>query len=460
MDPRRSSTRRPHTRYCRLLLAVSLAAPSCTRTAPDDDKIHLTYWEKWVRFEGQTMQAIVNEFNASQDRIVVHMTTFGPVDRKTLLATAGGNPPDLAGMWAPQVASQADRDALTPLDEFMERDGISRDHWLPVYRDLSVVRGKMYAIPTTPTAMALHWNKALFRAAGLDPERPPRTLAELDELAHRLTRFDAEGNIIQMGFLPYEPDWYVWGLGPWFGGTLFDGEKITANHPLNVAALDWVQSYSRRYGPEKIKRFLSGFGNFASPQNAFFSGKLAMAFHGVWLDNYISQFAPGLDYGVAPFPRTPHGPENFSIADMDVLVIPAGVPPERREAAWQFLKFVASQSITEKLCLGQRKNTPLAKVSPEFIARHPHPAIELFIELSRSPNVTHLPQMGIWTRYEVEIRTACERMRLLQTNPKTGRPFTAKEVLDDVQARMSTAWERHMQSLRLHHPEEVAHVTN
>jgi ABC-type glycerol-3-phosphate transport system substrate-binding protein len=140
-----------------LLIALTSAlCASCVRQTPDDGKIHLQYWEKWVRFEGEAMQRVVDAFNASQDRIVVHMETFGPVDRKTLLATAGGNPPDVVGMWAPQVASHADHQALTPLDEFMIRDGIPREHWLPVYIDVCTVRGKVYAVPTTPTTLALY----------------------------------------------------------------------------------------------------------------------------------------------------------------------------------------------------------------------------------------------------------------------------------------------------------------
>ncbi len=436
-----------------MILLIALACipcASCIRQAPDDGRVHLQYWEKWVRFEGQAMQRVVDAFNASQDRIVVHMEAFGPVDRKTLLATAGGNPPDIVGMWAPQVASHADHQALAPLDDFMARDGLTEDHWIPVYIDLCTVRGKVYAVPTTPTTMALYWNKALFRAAGLDPERPPRTLSELDDMARHLTRFDAEGNIVQMGFLPWEPDWYVWGLGPWFGGQLFDGRRVTANDPRNVEAFDWLQSYAREYGAGRVKRFMSGFGTFASPQNAFFAGKVAMGFHGVWLHNYITQYAPGMEYGAAPWPKTPNGPENFSIADMDVLVMPAGLSRERQEAAWQFIKFVSSQPAMELLNLGQRKNSPLARISDGFIANHPHPFIQLFVDMSRSPNVIHLPQMGIWVRYEAELRTAAERLRLLEINPKTRRPYTAREVLDDVQKRIELAWQRHQESIARH----------
>lgn len=445
-------SRRARVRFgaglCALVMGSALL--SCVRDPAPDGKIHLTYWEKWVRFEGRAMQLVVDAFNASQDRIVVHMETFGPVDRKTLLAAAGGNPPDLVGMWAPQVASHADHNALTPLDAYMARDGITRDHWLPVYVDLCTLRGRMWAVPTTPTTLALHWNKAMFRAAGLDPDRPPRTLAELDDFARKLTRYDAAGNITQMGFLPWEPDWYIWGIGPWFGGQLFDGLYVSANHPLNVEAFDWLQSYPRTYGAAKIKRFTSGFGSFASPQNAFFSGKVAMIFHGVWLHNYITQFAPGMEYGVAPYPRTPHGPAGFSIADMDVLVIPAGVPGDRRDAAWEFLRYVSSQPAMETLNTLQRKTTPLTQVSEAFLQHHPHPYIRVFDELSRSPNIVHLPQMGIWVRYEAELRAAAERLWLMETNPATRRPYTAREVLDEVQTHMGQAWERHCQSRARH----------
>src|SRR5262245_40876872 len=56
---------------------VLLLLASCVRETPDDGKIHLQYWEKWVRFEGEAMQRVVDAFNSSQDRIVVHMQAFG-----------------------------------------------------------------------------------------------------------------------------------------------------------------------------------------------------------------------------------------------------------------------------------------------------------------------------------------------------------------------------------------------
>ena len=431
-----------------LFLAGILLVLGCNPSTPEDGKLHVDYWEKWARLEGQAMQRVVDDFNRSQDRIVVHMHVLGALDKKLLAATAGGNPPDVAGLWAPMIVPFADRGVLTPLDDHLRKDGIGRDHWVKVYADLCTYRDTLWAVPTTPSAVALYWNKAMFRDAGLDPERPPRTLRELDEMAEQLTEFDASGEISQMGFLPTEPNWFMPSYGMWFGGSLFDLDtrQINAKTPGMIAALEWVQDYSRRYGVEPIKRFSSGFGNFASAQNPFFSGKLAMVFQGVWMHAFITQYAPGMDYGVAPWPRTPNGPEGFTMADTDVLVIPAGVPEHRREAAWEFMRYVISQQAIEKLCLGQRKHTPLSKVSDAFLKQHPHPYAGLFIDLSKSPGVSIYPQIAIWTQYDAEIRSMFEKMRLLETNPATGQAYTPEEALDDVQARMETAWERHRQS--------------
>lgn len=477
VDPRTSHIRRRLGGWLALaggaLIAAALFA-GCVRTEPDDGKIHLTYWEKWERFEREAMQRVVDDFNASQDRIVVHMHTFGSIDRKILAATAGGNPPDVAGLWMPYVVPFAERGVLAPLSPFLERDNIRADHWINVYAEMCTYQGTMWAVPTTPSATALYWNKALFRQAGLDPDRPPRTIAELDEMAEKLTRYGEDGRILQMGFLPTEPDWFVPAYGAWWGGPPVQGceggkvqkwesdvsslaalpaspgrTRITANAPGHVEALEWIASYSRKYGVDRLKRFSSGFGNFASPQNPFFSGELAMVLHGVWLHSYISQYAPGMDYGAAPWPKTPHGPENFSLAEADVLIIPAGLPETRREAAWEFVRFVISQHGMETLNLGQRKNTPLNEVSDGFVENHPHRYIELFIDLSRGPGIWHYPKIGIWNRYSSEIRAAVEKMRYLEINPATGRPFTAQEALDIVQNRIGSAWNRYQESLAL-----------
>ncbi|MBC8039713.1 MAG: extracellular solute-binding protein, partial [Opitutaceae bacterium] len=153
-----------------LVLCASGCRPAAQQPKP---RIQLSYWEKWTGFEAAAMQATVDAFNASQDRIQVNFVSTTQVDRKLLVATAGGDPPDLAGIWLATVASFADRDALMPLDDFIRAEGVEPETWLqrysPAYADVGRLAGRTYALPSTTTATALHWNNALFRAAGLDP---------------------------------------------------------------------------------------------------------------------------------------------------------------------------------------------------------------------------------------------------------------------------------------------------
>ncbi|HRR83081.1 MAG TPA: extracellular solute-binding protein, partial [Planctomycetota bacterium] len=281
--------------------AVLLAGCGAEKSA---GPVKITYWEKWTKFEGQACADMVAAFNRKyQGRIEVERITISQIERKLLVAIAGGTPPDVAGSYAFCVAPYADRNALEPLSDRLQAAGMSRDDYVPVYWDLCEHRGRMWALPTTPATVALHWNKRLFRDAGLDPEKPPKTIAELDALAEKLTKRDADGNLTQVGFLPQEPGWWNWSWPFWFGGKLWNGrDTITADDPANVKAFEWIQSYSKKYGVDDIRRFASGFGNFSSPQNAFLSGKVAMEIQGVWMHNFIDMYAPGMEWGAAAFP--------------------------------------------------------------------------------------------------------------------------------------------------------------
>jgi ABC-type glycerol-3-phosphate transport system substrate-binding protein len=437
---------------------VALLLASCQQS---DGKVHITYWEKWTGAEAEAMQKVVDQFNRSQDKIVVEYLSVSRVDQKTLVATAGGDPPDVAGLWIQNIYSFADHDALLPLDDFIRREGVTTREWLSryysVYADMCEYQGKVWALPSTPTTYALHWNKAMFRAAGLDPERPPRTVQELDAFSERLTKTDPKtGEILELGFLPQEPGWISWAYAQWFGGQLWDGREITlAKRPENLEAYRWVERYSKKYGLDRIKAFTSGFGNFASPQNPFFDGKIAMVFQGVWMNNFIRQFAPGMEYGVAPMPTAAPGLERFTVADADMLMIPRG--SKHPDQAWEFIKFVSSHNPEassqkelrgmELVCYLQEKNSPLSHWSPFFTESHPHPFIGLFRGLAESENAIHSPKIGIWQEYGREVNSVFENVRLLLESPP--------EALQFAQRRVSDSWKIHRESLVRRHPEAI-----
>ncbi|MCZ7645031.1 MAG: extracellular solute-binding protein [Planctomycetota bacterium] len=429
-----------------------------------DEAVHLIYWEKWNNFEGEAMQACVNAFNAHSEeawlwghperiegaadrsaapprpghvnarrwakyadatyrqgflspdgrRIHVHMLSVSQVNKKTRLAVSGGNPPDVAGLWSRDVPVFAQYNAALPLDDWIARDGPDPAEYHKCYWDMCVYEGRTWALLTTPATIALHWNKELFAAAGLDPERPPRTLEELDEFNAKLTKRDAQGRIMQMGFLPTEPGWWNYAWGNWFGGRHVsdDGRTILCDTQPWLDAYAWLNRMADFYGRSEVKAFQGAMGNFDSPENGFISGKVAMVIQGVWMANFIRNYNPSMSWGAAPFPAPAAAPGNpVTIAQADVLIVPRDCP--HPEEAWRFVRFVNSRDEPndpdaeidgmEILCLGQGKHSPFKTATRAFLQDHPHERLQVFVDLAASRHAIIEPLMPMWEEY----RRAC-----------------------------------------------------
>ena len=381
------------------------------------------------------MRAVVDDFNASQNRVFVDYSSVSQMDRKLMLATSGGVPPDVAGIYGRALPVYAESNALTPLDRLAARHGIKREQYIDVFWKICSYREHLWGLPTTPGCLALVWNKKLFREAGLDPDQPPRSLAELEQFNARLVKRRPDGHLAAVGHLPADPGWYdeIWGW--WFGGRLWDGDRtITANAPENVAAYDWIASYPKRFGASDLLTFRSGAGNFASSQNAFFTGRVAMILQGPWIYNFIKNFAPpDFEWGVAAFPSAlGDGLKDVTMVETDALVIPAGA--KHPAEAFEFIRYVSSQGPMEKLCLAQRKFSPLRECSPAFFQNHPNPYIGRFLELAKSPNAHFIPQLTTWTVYSNDMDQAFDRIWSGES--------TAREALDEVQRHEQRTFDR------------------
>lgn len=430
------------------VLVAFVASEAVVRNTPPPGPVHITYWEKWTGFEGEAMRKVVNDFNQRQNKIHVDLLTVSNIQDKTMLAISAGIPPDVAGLYGANLPQYADDRAIIPLDDYCKEAGISREDYKPVFFNMGFYHNHIYCLPSTPATTALHYNIDLMQKAGLDPNRPPKTVEELSEMADKVTKKDKNGHIEIAGFLPAEPGWWNWSWGYFWGGKLMDGDKVTADSPENVEAFEWVQSFPKKYGKTEIQTFKSGFGNFDSPQNAFMTAKDCFEMQGVWMYNFITKYNAEMHWGAVAFPYPKDHPElAFStIADEDILVIPRGA--KHPDEAFEFIKFVESQHGMEELCLGQKKFSPLVKVSKDFFRKHPNPYVKLFDELASSPHACATPQIGIWTEYSDEMNVAFENIGLLKMSPK--------EALANVRERIQPRYDQYMRRLRLREQVEGA----
>lgn len=430
-----------------LLVFAVLASAALLERVSDrqvrKDRVTVTYWEKWTGTEGKEMRRIVEWFNRSQDKIFVKVLATADVANKSRIATSGGNPPDVAGIWENNVAAFADANALTDLTPFAKEDGLTQEQYIEIYWQMFNYDGKLLALPTTPSSTAMHFNRKLLPAKYRDPASAPKTLDELDKMVDEISVKKPDGSIKLAGFLPGEPGWWSWGWGSFFGGKLYDEktQTLTMNSKENIEAVKWVKSYTDRFGMRETQSFQSGFGNFASPQAAFYSEKVAMVIQGVWLANYINDFAKGMDWYAAPFPVSAKRPDlaDTNFVGCDVVVIPKGA--KHPKEAWEFIKFMQRQDVMESLCSSHGKNSPLSNVSEHFFNTHMNKHIRLFDALARSKNAIRVSKIGIFPQIQSEFNNAIQVVNLGEKTPE--------EALNDAQKRMEPMLEKYLNYMGL-----------
>jgi multiple sugar transport system substrate-binding protein len=337
------------------LLWPSAAGSPEEAAALREGRVIVTYWDRHSGHEHEARAGLIREYNDSQGRedgVYVRALPVGynALMEKLLTSISGGSPPGIVSLDGGILAQLAARDCFIPLDDFLASDpALSEEAFFPHIWRAVRTNGKAYGVPTTCDTFCLLWNKAAFRKAGLDPERPPQTLGELEEYAARLTVQDERG-LHQIGFLPWQPWDHTFQWGCRFGGTWYDdttGQVGAADDPGIVASLEWQRRFARRPGdpdpspialdPERVANFSRGFGAYASATNPFYTGKLAMVIDGEWQCTFIPRFAPDLDWGVAPIPA-PEGAVHVAYSDTCIAdCVPKGT--EHPEAVFKFLRW-------------------------------------------------------------------------------------------------------------------------
>jgi len=122
----------------------------------------------------------------SEGDAMASTVTLGAVAREQA-AARGGNAPQLSVILSVDMFTLLDEDLLLPFDDFAtsEDDKAWLNSFYPAFMENSKTDGKTYGIPFQRSTPVLYWNKEAFKAAGLDPNTPPKTWEEFEELKAR-----------------------------------------------------------------------------------------------------------------------------------------------------------------------------------------------------------------------------------------------------------------------------------
>ena len=259
---------------------------------------------------------------------------------KALTAHKSGQPPVTSVLLSTDMYTLIDEDAILPISDLAKspEDKAWLESFYPAFMANSQTGGKTWGVPFQRSTVVLYWNKALFKEAGLDPDKPPSTWAEMLEMGKKLTVADAQGNVSRWGVqIPSSgfPYWLFQGLTTQNGVELMnpEGTKTRFDDPAVIEALQfWVDLGG------KHKVMAPGVVEWGTTPRDFFEKKTAMMWTTTGNLTNVKKNA-GFDFGVAMLPAnkrrgTPTGGGNFYLFKKST--------PEQQQAALKFMRWISS----------------------------------------------------------------------------------------------------------------------
>lgn len=309
---------------------------------PKPSAIQLNYWTPFSGGDNLFMTEMVDEFNKEHKNIQVVQMNSRLDDYYSRLRTAilAGNAPDVAVIHASSLPQFVQNGYVEDLSEPAKDAGMDWNAYNKSIMKAALFQGQPYAVPLDTHVLVMYYNKTFLEQAGVLNEQGKPVL-ERGEAG--FTKFlqtikqAVPGDIAPLAQPSTRIDsvWLWWSFYNQIqgGGKFYnqDGSQAVFNNRAALKALSYVQGlYKSKLIPPNIPDSFKLFNE----------GKAAVLITGVWATGALEK-NKGLNFGVVPLPTIYDKPAAW--ADSHTLAIPTQheMPPEKREAAMLFMKWMA-----------------------------------------------------------------------------------------------------------------------
>ena len=339
-----------------IIIFIALGLVACNVSPVPPIPTGPTKFQFWFALTGAPGEAtieIVKRFNAAQPHCICELAPQDSLDDALTKIKAGWRSKDIPALaqisnLAPQVL--IDLQVIEPMQTYVDRDKFDLTDLEPNLLAYYTIGGKLYSMPFNTSTPILYYNKDAFKAAGVDPEKPPRTFAEVTDYAKKLTKQGIDGKAAMYGYSMAIYGWFFEQLLATSGGLYLDNgngrdaraTKATVNSPEGVKILTWWK-----------EGFDAGvFGNYGRPtadtQKAFDAQQTAMIIDSTTVLPARLNAAQGkFELGTGFLPRSDEAAFSKSgtiIGGASVYILKDRSEAEKN-CAWEFVKFTVSPEI-------------------------------------------------------------------------------------------------------------------
>ncbi|MER6425567.1 extracellular solute-binding protein [Streptomyces sp. NPDC001137] len=337
-----------------LVASFALAATACGGSDSGDKAsgpVTITWWDTSnATNEAPTYQALIKQFEAANKDIKVKYVNvpFDQAQNKFDTAAGSKGAPDVLRSevgWTPAFAKKS---YLLPLDGTEALKDQSK--FQPSLIKQAQYEGKTYGVPFVTDTLALVYNKALFKKAGIT--EAPKTW---DELKADAAKIDSKAKVYGYwgSTQSYYAQTFLYGEGT---DTVDAGaKKITVNSaPAKKAYGTWLSLFKGQ-GLHKADTTADAYAHI---QDAFVNGKVASIIQGPWeITNFYkgSAFKDKSNLGIATVPAGSTGKAGAPTGGHNLSVY-AGSDSAHQKAALKFVNFMTSAKSQTEIAL---KNSTL-----------------------------------------------------------------------------------------------------
>ena len=333
--------------------ALAVASAFSISAMPVHAETQIQWWHSMSGALGEWVSDLANEFNASQSEYKIVPTFKGSYDESMTAAIAAyraGNAPHILQVFEVGTATMmASKGAIVPVGKVMADAGVKFDQaaYVPAVAGYyTAANGQMLSFPFNSSTTVFHYNKDAFKAAGLDPEKPPKTWIEVAQAAAKLK---ASGHTC-----PFTTSWVSWtqleSFSAWHNvefaskGNGMRGldTRLTFNTPLHVRHIENLANMAKQ-GLFVYK----GRGNAADA--TFVSGECAMATGSSALYGSVKRNAK-FTGGISTLPYYPDvegAPQNTIIGGASLWVM-SGKKAAEYKGVGQFFAFMSKADVAAK----------------------------------------------------------------------------------------------------------------
>lgn len=354
------------TAFAALLVAASMSA--CGSSSPGGggedpldapgaevldnatDKTTIEFWHAMKGANGTAVDKLVADFNAqSKGKVEVKAVYQGSYDEaiaKYKASVQQKGTPALIQIYDIGSRFMVDSKQIVPMHKFIEKDKFNAADIEPNIASYYSIEGKLWSMPFNSSTPLLYLNKEAFDKAGLDASKPPRNLAEIGELAKKLTVKDASGKTVQYGFGAAIYGWLLEQLLATDGKEYCDNgngrkglaTKVQFDQATAVQVAQWWTDLVKGGYAANTGRKTD------DAQAAFKAGTVAMHLESTSvLRGYVDAAKGKFTVLTAPYPKVSASSAGGPIIGGASLWIGGvGHSAKEKRAAWEFVKFASS----------------------------------------------------------------------------------------------------------------------